>query len=805
MPPHSLRIRVNVAILAACVVVALLFGLLLYPFESRRRQAGLKKIELLLTVLYEQNETALANEVFAGQDLALNQTLNGIVSVEGITSARVSDTDGKLLMGAGPGARQQEGLLGTVPVGGDGTTFREIRQGGSAYAVFTTPIEVIGERVGYFSMAYDLTPLKRETMINIAFFTAMLLSILLIMSALLNFILSRFFIKRISLLREGIRRVQEGRFGETVQVVHQDEIGDVTEAFNAMSLRLMEQHDVISAAIQRQKADARELAESNRALERLNAELETKVADRTADLLETNEQLKKFKTISDRASYGNIITGLDGKVLYVNEAFAAMHGYRIDEVEGRHLSVFHTPDQLEQVARLAECFRTSDGFSGEEVWHVKKDGEVFPSLMNTSLIRDSEGNPLYYSSTAIDISLRKSLEEKLLLRQRIDSLGTLAGGIAHDFNNILSGVTGYLDLLAIESEGLSDDQKRYLENAQTSVQRAAELIRRFQRLSKGSLSRRTAVDVHDIAREVFAMVETPGRGGLRLEIAFSEDRYYVVADPSELHQVLLNLVLNARDAIDKSGPAAGGHIGISAEDYRVVEGDGAGLAPGEYVHICVSDDGCGMSDRVRQKAFDPLFTTKDRYHQRGQGLGLAMVFTIVQRHGGMVSVDSTEGEGARFHIFLRKGVSDTASLPRPASLVKGTETVLIIDDEESVRNLAETVLTKLGYTVLTAADGAQGLDLLNGGNNKVDLVLLDLTMPGISGEEVLERISCEAPSVAVVILSGHSRESLDTDILSLASGHLPKPFQVRDLSVVVRQSLDRLDGNPDFTERCNAR
>jgi PAS domain S-box-containing protein len=802
MQTQSLRFRVNVAVLAACVAVAVAFGLLLYPFESGRREAGLDKIRLLLTVLYEQNKTALANEIFAGQHLALEETLSGIVAVKGIAAAQVYNTGGDLLMSVGNGMPALDLTPGDLAIM-EGPAFSENRWSAVDYAVYSTPIEVIGERVGFVRMAYDLAPLKRESVLNIAFFTGMLFSILVIMSALLNFILSRFFIRRISHLREGIRRVQEGRFGETIQVEHRDEIGDVTEAFNQMSLRLREQHGVISSAIEKQKADARKLAASNQALERLNAELETKVADRTDDLLRTNERLKQFKTISDRASYGTIITGLDGTVLYVNEAFAAMHGRRIQEVEGRHLAIFHTEDQLGQVARLAGKIQQADGFAGEEVWHVKKDGEIFPSLMNTSLIRDSEGRPLYYSSTAIDISLRKSLEEKLLLRQRIDSLGTLAGGIAHDFNNILSGVTGYLDLLAMESDGLAPVQRRYLKNAQASVQRASDLIRRFQQLSKGGLSRRVSVDVHAIAREVFSMAATWRRDTLRLEMPFPSERYFVLADPSELHQVLLNLVLNARDAVEKKGQGPGGCIRITANRHPAMEGDGVGLAPGDYIHICVSDDGCGMSERIRKKAFDPLFTTKDRFSQRGQGLGLAMVFTIVQRHGGLVTVDSAEGEGARFHIYLREGLPDRTGDHPPVSPTPGTETVLVIDDEESVRTLAETILTKLGYSVLTAADGGEGLERLAARNGEIDVVLLDLTMPGMPGEAVLERISRTAPGVNVVILSGHGRDAMDADTLALASGHLPKPFHVRDLSMAVRQALDNPKRDHDLIKECS--
>jgi nitrogen-specific signal transduction histidine kinase/CheY-like chemotaxis protein len=392
-----------------------------------------------------------------------------------------------------------------------------------------------------------------------------------------------------------------------------------------------------------------------------------------------------------------------------------------------------------------------------------------------------------------DITVHKQLERQLEIRQRMDSLGTLAGGIAHDFNNLLTGIIGYLDiLLNINNEGLSENQKEYIENALISCHRAADLVKQFQTLSKDSISEKFNIDLYEASTEVFGLLEKTTDKLIDKKIDFKPGEFYINTDPSELNQVLLNLGTNAVKAIEKRGIKKGDNIRIRAKEYSITGKDRTGLTEGEYVHIFFEDNGIGMPDKVRRQAFDPLFTTSDKSTQKGLGLGLAMVYNIVTRSfNGSIDIETVEGKGTTFHIYLPKAPPLEQAEPKEImGVVGGNETVLIVEDEEMVLNLAKEVLNNFGYNVLTALDGRQGMDIFNKNKEHIDLVLLDLTMPEMSGQTVLDKMLKINPDVKVIISSGHSQEDTRKGIFSKVKGYVSKPYKTKDLAQTVRTVLD---------------
>jgi len=374
----------------------------------------------------------------------------------------------------------------------------------------------------------------------------------------------------------------------------------------------------------------------------------------------------------------------------------------------------------------------------------------------------------------------------------MDSLGTLAGGIAHDFNNLLAGIMGNIDMLSLESEGFSELQKEYLNSAMTNCERAAALTRQFQTLSQGNIFPKTSVDVYEIASEVFNLLGKTTDKLIEKRIDLKSGDFQVTADPAELNQVFLNLGTNALQAIEERGVKKGDYISVRAEDYTIKGQDMTQLPDGEYVHILFEDNGIGMSDDVKGKAFDPLFTTKEKGKQKGQGLGLAMVYNIItQKHGGYITIESTKGKGTTFHIYLPKASAKDGVKPEKIlEVTGGNETVLVIDDEEMIVNLAKDILEKYGYKVLTAPDGRQGLDMYIEKMDSIDLVLLDLTMPEMSGRRVFEEMLLINPAVRIIISSGHSEEDTHEGILLAAKGHVQKPYKVAQLAQTVRTVLD---------------
>jgi PAS domain S-box-containing protein len=399
----------------------------------------------------------------------------------------------------------------------------------------------------------------------------------------------------------------------------------------------------------------------------------------------------------------------------------------------------------------------------------------------------------YINIYGLDITERRQLEEQLQIRQRMDSVGTLAGGIAHDFNNLLAGVIGYLDILIKrEGAGLTEIQKNLVSNALSSGFRAADLVKQFQSLSRGYTSEKKTLDLYRMAGEVFSLLDTTTDRLIEKIIAISPDNFYVVANPAELHQVLLNLATNAVRAIEIKGIQRGDFIRIGAESCHQEAENSLNLEAGDYIHIRFADTGAGMSEEVKHRAFDPLFTTQAKSSQKGQGLGLAMVYNIiVRRHGGFIDIESVPGKGSVFHIYLpQAGKPETEALEKASPEMGGGETVLVIDDERHVRQLAREILESQGYQVLEAGNGEEALALWRRNRREIDCILLDLVMPVMSGQSFLKEILVESPSTKVIVSSGYSQEAVQLDGTLKNRAFLAKPFQMDDLLHTVRAVLD---------------
>ncbi len=538
--------------------------------------------------------------------------------------------------------------------------------------------------------------------------------------------------------------------------------------------------------------------------------LEQLVAERTGEITKTNKKLieeinerkrveevlreseEKYRLIVENQTDLIAKVDLEGKIQFVSPSYCRMFGKTEEELLGKQsMHLVHEEDR-EKTAKAMEDLYKSPYSCYIEQRVMTEDGWRWCGWAAKSVLDDSN-NVTSVVSVGRDITERKRLEEQLRIRQRMDSLGTLAGGVAHDFNNLLTGIIGYLDiLLNINKDGLSESQKEYIENALKSCLRAADLVKQFQSLSKSTISKKSNIDLYEASTEVFSLLEKTTDKLIEKKIDFKPGEFYINADPSELNQVLLNLGTNAVKAIEERGIKHGDNIIIRAKEYSITGKDRTGLTEGEYVHIFFEDNGVGMTDEVRRQAFDPLFTTSDKSTQKGLGLGLAMVYNIVTRnHNGSIDIETVEGKGTTFHIYLPKAPPLEQAEPKEfMGVVGGNETVLIVEDEEMVLNLAKEVLKNYGYKVLTALNGRQGLDIFNKNKEHIDLVLLDLAMPEMSGQTVLDKMLKINPDVKVIISSGHSQEDSRKGILSKAKSYVSKPYKPTDLAQTVRTVLD---------------
>lgn len=417
--------------------------------------------------------------------------------------------------------------------------------------------------------------------------------------------------------------------------------------------------------------------------------------------------------------------------------------------------------------------------------HVCGDGELLLVEVQLTVIRHGE-KPMVLVVWR-DISERKKLEAELSRAQRLEAVGRLAGGVAHDFNNLLLVILGHSELLAEEFKKGRPDPK-HVEGVQTAADRAVDLTRQLLAFSRGQPVLARATDLGVLVEKLGGLLERLIGEHIRLSLKSGEEQHTVFADPSQLEQVVVNLAVNARDAM-----ASGGDLEIAVDRCRISARQPLGQLPdGDYVTLRVTDTGVGMSREQLDRAFDPYYTTKDS--GKGTGLGLATVHAIAEQNGGHASIESTAGQGTAVHVSFplshREPVSG-APKPSPTRPAAGGETILLVEDEQAIRDLFKTTLTSQGYRVITAGDGQEALDRVARGGQSIDLLITDVVMPRVSGPELVRRLSTTLPKLSVLYMSGYSEES---DLRGMSdeerAGLLQKPFSPKQLEAEIRRILD---------------
>jgi PAS domain S-box-containing protein len=491
--------------------------------------------------------------------------------------------------------------------------------------------------------------------------------------------------------------------------------------------------------------------------------------------------------------------GPRGEILLLNRHFEEVTGYAAPAVLGAAMPDLVIPDAARAAYRRAfEAVLRGESAAPLETPLATRTGEERVVVWNHAALESADGAAKAVIVTATDITESRRLERQVIEMQKMEAVGTLAGGVAHDFNNILTGILGNLDIAqqAIHAESLAALPVR--ESIKAS-ERAAYMVRQLLDFSRRSPSERRPIALGKIAEEVAHLFSQAIDRRIEVGTILEDGLWLAAADPNQVHQVLMNLCVNARDAImehlegtrDVTPPPGGYRIEIAVQNFVVGE-DYCRIHPyarrGEFVAAAISDNGSGMDEATQQRVFEPFFTTKKL--GRGTGLGLSTVYGIVKQHEGWVGLESRIGTGSTFRVFLPRAAEATEDPSVPAAdrrpgTSKGKETILLADDEDMIRNLARQILELHGYSVITASDGQEAIDLYLRRRGKVDLVLLDQTMPHLSGREVLERIRNLDPGAKVVMSSGYPSGETEG-----ASGFLPKPYRADSLLRIVRETLD---------------
>jgi anti-anti-sigma factor len=522
---------------------------------------------------------------------------------------------------------------------------------------------------------------------------------------------------------------------------------------------------------------------------------------------QAQSELKRLATVVEQTAEMIVVTDPDGIIQYVNPAFERITGYSREEAVNTPTSLFHGIVQDGAFRQnLWETLKSGKVWTGR-LTNRRKDGQLYEEEATISPVQDSSGNTINFVCVKRDITQEALLEQQLRDSQKFEAIAQLAGGIAHDFNNLLTSVIGNIQLARVRPQG---DIQGYLARAEQACMRGASLVQQLLLYSRKSPSEKQVITLNLIVREVVALARETIDRRIEIETHLMPDLPRIIADPTQMHQVLLNLVVNARDAIEEVRSLAGEEEGIPAarasspkitictESISLAK-EGPALDvlgdPGDYTVLSVSDTGTGMDAKTQEHLFEPFFTTKEV--GKGTGLGLATAYGIVRNHGGWIEIESERDRGSTFKIYLpvaQGGCKEAARSEDSGEPKRGSETILVVDDETSICDVARDTLESYGYTVLAANDGEKGLEVYAREMSRIDLVILDLSMPKLSGREVLERIREINPHARVIISSGY----LTGDIQAVASGciFVQKPFRVDSLLRVVRRALDQSPAAP---------
>jgi len=534
------------------------------------------------------------------------------------------------------------------------------------------------------------------------------------------------------------------------------------------------------------------------------------------------DRTKIFEDVVKTANDAIVIADLNNYIIFVNQAFCEMYGYSAEEVIGKHLDLILSSKNANEL--FGNVVRESEhtGWEGE-VYNRKNDGTDFPVHLSTSFIKDESGNPIAVAGIIRDITRQKQLEEQLRQSQKMESLSVLVGGIAHNFNNIFGIIMGYASLLEdsrVEREKVNQSVKVINE----AVERGANLVNQLMTYIRKSPVKFEDVAVNDIITEMIEMVTQTFPPTIQISVDLEQGNPIVHADRNQIRQILFNLLLNARDAMPN-----GGTITVST---HIV--DGASLTKEfvqadkiKYVHIAVHDTGVGMNEELRSRIFDPFFTTKEV--GQGVGLGLPMVYGIVENHGGFINVESTVNEGSTFSVYIpllrldqtikdeqtnqnENGVEMDHTIQRVKERQEDPqeqkeekergaeafhkqaatgESILVVEDEDSIRTLLVDLLKNVGYTVYQAADGLEALKEFEKQQQYLHAVILDIGLPKLGGYEVFLKMRDINPQIPVIIASGYNDPNAKLAIESAGARlFIQKPYRFDHILKVVRDVVN---------------
>ncbi len=529
-----------------------------------------------------------------------------------------------------------------------------------------------------------------------------------------------------------------------------------------------------------------ELAFQKNKLEDLNSELDKKVLDRTAELKASEE---RFRTTFENAGVGICHTSTDGRLLRFNKQFCRITGYTTDELYRlKFEDISHPQDIEENLSQLQRLLSgESESFTIEKRYFRKDMSAIWVSV-TVSLVKTISNEPDYFIAVVEDISERRRLEAQLQQARKMEAIGTLAGGVAHDFNNILTPIIGYTEILLGEMES-GRREKFFLQEIFGAARRAQDLVKQILTFSRRTECEKTVFNMALIIKESLKLLRATIPSTIEFRQDIDSDDCIVKADPTQIHQIIMNLCTNAFHAMGDNG-------GVLTVFLKIEEISGQDtsleVSSGRYVLLEVGDSGCGMNAETIERIYEPYFSTKPK--GEGTGLGLAMVHGIVKSLGGYISVYSEPGDGTVFRIYIP--VHESNSIPENRKKVSGeipggSERIMVVDDDAIITSMITTMLSGLGYKVIAENSSTEALSRFQSDPGAFDLVITDMTMPKLTGIMLAQQLLALRPQIPIILCTGFSLQINAENARAVGiRAFLTKPVLKKDLALAVRQALD---------------
>lgn len=521
----------------------------------------------------------------------------------------------------------------------------------------------------------------------------------------------------------------------------------------------------------------------------------------TRDLSERRAVEEKLRTSEERfrllvqsvSDYAIYMLDIDGRVSSWNAGAERFMGYDAEEIIGAHFSKVYTQEDCAADGPAAALATAKlEGRFEAEGWRVRKDGSQFWSSVIIDRIRNDDGELIGFAKVTRDLTERREIEEQLRQSQKMEAVGQLTGGLAHDFNNLLTGISGSLEMMQVRmAQGRTEDLDRYFLAAQGAVKRAASLTHRLLAFSRRQTLDPRPANVNQLLGGIEELVRRTVGPNIEVEVVGASGVWPILVDANQLENAVLNLCINARDAMPDGGTLTIETANRWLDDRAAKQHD---LPVGQYVSLCVTDTGTGMTPDVIEKAFDPFFTTKPL--GEGTGLGLSMIYGFARQSGGHVRIYSEIGQGTTMCLYLPRhaedaAIDEVAEFPTEISPAGDGEVVLVIDDEPTIRMLIAEILGESGYSVIEAPDGPSGLRLLES-KARIDLLITDVGLPGgMNGRQVADAARENRPNLKVLFITGYAENAvIGRGRLDNGMFLITKPFQVEKLARRVREIIE---------------